>query len=151
MSCCSRGGVPSAWGYFQWTTSGVSNKRHVLASRISRWRRRANGCGARPAQGPDGRDRASVNPEEVWHLIPASRRAIRRRWRRALEGPLGVPAMAWLHQRTVRQLCRLRMVIRALDADAADAGHCCPALLPTRVIAGQGIRVLAATERAPWI
>src|SRR5260221_2036718 len=32
--------------------------------------------------------------------------------------------MAWLHQRTVWQLCRLRMVIRALDADAADAGHC---------------------------
>jgi len=54
------------------------------------------------------------------------------------KGLLGVPAMAWLHHRTVRQLCRLRMVVWALDAVSADAKHCCPALLPTRVIAGHG-------------
>src|SRR6266403_5626748 len=64
---------------------------------------------------------------------------------------VGVPAVAWLHHRTVRQQCRLRMVIWTLNAVSADAGHCCPALLPTRVVAGQGIRVLGATERAPWI
>src|SRR6266436_8114010 len=50
--------------------------------------------------------------------------------------PLGVPAMARLGQRTVRQLCRLRVIIWALDAIPADAGHRCPALLPTRVITG---------------
>ena len=59
--------------------------------------------------------------------------------------------MAWLHQRTVWQLCRLRMIVWALDAVSADAGHRCPALLPTRVIAGQGIRASFATERAPRI
>lgn len=45
----------------------------------------------------------------------------------------------------------LRVEIWALNADAAEAGHRCSALLPTREIAGQGIRVLGATERAPWI
>src|SRR5258707_15047615 len=72
-------------------------------------------------------------------------------WPSGAKGLLGVPAMALLHQRLVRQRRRLRMVIRARDAKAADAQHCCPALLPTRVVAGQGIRVLGATERAPWI
>src|SRR5260370_3207954 len=52
-----------------------------------------------------------------------------------------VPVMTWLHQCTRRQLCRLRMVIWALDAVSADA-LCCHALLPTRVIAGHGTRVL---------
>ena len=53
--------------------------------------------------------------------------------------------MAWL------QRCRLPMVIRACDAKAADARHCCPALLPARKIAGQSIRTPGAAERAPWI
>jgi len=66
-------------------------------------------------------------------------------------GLLSVPLMAWLRQRSLRQRCRLPMVIRALDAKAADAEHCCPALLPARVITGQAIRVLGATERAPRI
>src|SRR5258708_16232319 len=64
---------------------------------------------------------------------------------------LSVPLMAWLRQRWLRQRCCLPMVIRALDAKAADAEHCCPALLPARVITGQAIRVLGATERAPRI
>ena len=59
--------------------------------------------------------------------------------------------MAWLHQHTVWQLCRLRMIVWALDAVSADPGHRCPALLPTCVIAGQGIRASFATERAPRI
>src|SRR5262249_17216621 len=45
----------------------------------------------------------------------------------------------------------LRVVIWALDAEAADAEYCGPALLPTRVIAGHCIRVLGAPERATWI
>ncbi len=68
-----------------------------------------------------------------------------------LKANSGMPVMAWLHQRTVWQLCRLRMIVWALDAVSADAGHRCPALLPTRVIAGQGIRASFATERAPRI
>ena len=35
----------------------------------------------------------------------------------------GVPPMAWLHQRMARRLRRLRMVVGALDAVSADAGH----------------------------
>jgi hypothetical protein len=62
-----------------------------------------------------------------------------------------MPVMAWLHQRTVWQLRRLRMIVWALDAVSADAGHRCPALLPTCVIAGQGIRASFAAERAPRI
>jgi hypothetical protein len=65
----------------------------------------------------------------------------KRRWCRQsdrLSALSAAPAMAWLHQRTVRQLCRLRMVVWALDAVSADAEHCCPALLPTCVIAGHG-------------
>jgi len=58
----------------------------------------------------------------------------------------------WLRRRTVRLWCRLPEVIWALDAISADAQHCCPALLPTRVIAGQGIGAHAGTtERAPRI
>ena len=70
---------------------------------------------------------------------------------RARSNRSGMPVMAWLHQRTVWQLCRLRMIVWALDAVSADAGHRCPALLPTRVIAGQGVRASFATERAPRI
>src|SRR5258707_14975182 len=54
------------------------------------------------------------------------------------KGLLGVAAMVRLHDRAMRQRCRLPVVIRALDAKTADAGHRCPALLPTRVIAGHG-------------
>src|SRR5215813_14625703 len=50
-----------------------------------------------------------------------------------------------------RQRRRLPTVIRACDAKAADARHCCPALLPARIIAGQSIRALGTAERAPWI
>src|SRR6266849_10881399 len=66
----------------------------------------------------------------------------------------GVPVMTRLHQCTVRQLCRLRMVVWALDAVSADAEHCCPALLTTRVIAGHGATyavIAAEVDRAPWI
>jgi hypothetical protein len=63
----------------------------------------------------------------------------------------GMPVIAWLYQRTVWQLCRPRMIVWALDAVSADAGHRCPALLPTCVIAGQGIRASFAAERAPRI
>src|SRR5262249_29903298 len=55
---------------------------------------------------------------------------------RAHSNRLGVPVMARLRHRMVRQLRRWCMVIWALDAVSADAPHCCPALLPTRVIAG---------------
>ena len=54
----------------------------------------------------------------------------------------------------VRQRLWLDMVIRALNAGAADTKHCCHALLPTRVIAGHGAttpRAATAMERAPWI
>jgi len=64
------------------------------------------------------------------------------------------PAMVRLRRRTRRPRCRLPMIIRALDAVSADAGQCCHALLPTRVIAGHGTapRVVApATNCAPWI
>jgi hypothetical protein len=43
----------------------------VSAGCLSRWRRWSDGRRARPAQGPDGRDRASIDPKEVWHSIPA--------------------------------------------------------------------------------
>jgi len=72
-------------------------------------------------------------------------------FRRAHPNRSGVPAVALLHRRMARQRCRLLMIIRACDTEPADTGHCCPALLPTRVIAGQGIRAPGATERAPWI
>jgi hypothetical protein len=53
---------------------------------------------------------------------------------------LGVLVMTRLHQRAMRKRCYLPMVIGARDAVSADAEHCCPALLPTRVIAGHGTR-----------
>jgi len=61
--------------------------------------------------------------------------------------------MARLRQRTMRQLCRLRTVIRARDTIPANAKHCCSALLPTRVIAGHRAiwAVTVAVDRAPWI
>src|SRR6266446_4601009 len=59
--------------------------------------------------------------------------------------------MTRLHHCTARRLCRRCMVIWALNTVPASAGHCCPALLPTCVIAGKGIRASAAAERAPWI
>jgi hypothetical protein len=68
--------------------------------------------------------------------------------------PLRVSAMAWLRCRMVRQRFWLGMVIRALNAGAADTKHCRHALLPTRVIAGHGAttsRAATAMERAPWI
>lgn len=81
------------------------------------------------------------------------RQANERAWS-ASKGLLGVPAMARFHQRGVRQQCRLLMVIGARDAVSADAGQCCHALLPARVIAGHrpssGV-VASAHDRAPWI
>src|SRR5215470_1731996 len=59
--------------------------------------------------------------------------------------------MTQFHQCTVRRLSRLGTVIWALNTVPAPAGHCCPALLPTYIIAGTGIRTPAAAERAPWI
>jgi hypothetical protein len=70
------------------------------------------------------------------------------------QGLSGVPAMARLRPRGVRQRCRLRMVIRARDAVSAKARQRCHALLPARVIAGHrpssGV-VASAHDRAPWI
>src|SRR6267143_1985582 len=74
--------------------------------------------------------------------------------RELAKGLLGVPAMARLHQRGVRQLCRLRAVIGARDAVSANARQRCHALLPARVIAGHGAAsgvVASARDRAPWI
>ena len=68
--------------------------------------------------------------------------------------PQRVSAMTWLRYRMVRQRFWLGMVIRALNAGAADTKHCRHALLPTRVIAGHGAtasRAATAMERAPWI
>jgi hypothetical protein len=65
-----------------------------------------------------------------------------------------VSVMPLLHHRTIRQRCRLCMIIRALDAVSADTGQCRHALRPARVIAGHGsaTRVVAtARNRAPWI
>ena len=63
----------------------------------------------------------------------------------------GMPVMVWLDYRTVQRLCRCRVIVRALNTASPDAGHCCPALLPTRVIAGQCVRASGAAKRAPWI
>ncbi len=64
-----------------------------------------------------------------------------------MKGLLGVAAMVRLHDRAMRQRCRLPVVIRALDTQATDAEHCCPALLPTRVIARHGT---TGATTGPW-
>src|SRR5262249_48292963 len=50
-----------------------------------------------------------------------------------------------------RQLRWLCMIVWALNTASTSAESGCPALLPTCVIAGQGIRAPSATEQAPGI
>src|SRR5258708_40183369 len=59
--------------------------------------------------------------------------------------------MTRLHHCPGRKWWGRCMVIGPLNTIPASAGRCCPALLPTWVVAGKGIRAPGAAEQAPWI